>query len=1558
MSRHDRSLPSAPAVSGAPSQLAVGGKGPGHKNHASYLFLAGALLLAPSLFAQNTITTFAGTEYIFAGDGKSALSAPLGLVAGIALDGSGNPVFPDPGNCVVLRLNPNGSVTVLAGNGLQSYSGDGGPATSAALNAPQAVAFDTAGNLYIADTGNNRIRMVTPAGIISTVAGNGLTTFAGDGGPAVQASLSLPEAIAIDSSNIIYIADLIEAPAGTAGRIRRITPDGTISTLAGTGQPGPSSDGVAKTVSLGDVEDLAVDAKGNLYLAEYSNNKIRKIDTNGNLTTVAGTGQQAFAGDGGAATRASLYNPAGVAVDSSNNIYISDTNNSCIRKVNTQGIISTIAGIPGQFTFSGDGGNALKASFFGISGLVVDSGGNIYVTDTENNRLRKIQSNGIVNTVAGNGTFRFFPDGTPAVNSFLLAPHGVSLDGNGNVYIADTSSNYVRKITKAGVISTIAGTGGRDFSGDGGPASLAGLAAPGNVTADASGNLYIADTDNAVIRKIAPNGTISTVAGNALVAAGFSGDNGPATQATLYSPLDVISDAAGNLYISDFGNNRVRKVSTNGIISTFVGTGQAGKTGDNGPAAQATLNGPRGLAFDAPGNLYIVDWRNARIRRVSTSGTITTFAGGGARQVTSTPIPATQAALGSPLGITIDGAGNVYFSDATTNVIYVVSAATGNLSVVAGNGSFGFSGDGGPALLASLNEPYGVALDASGNLLIADSLNNRIRRILSSAPALSSSPASLSFTAKSSGGLTTAQSLSINSTVPGLLYTLTPTTTSGGPWLKVVNSQTQSFSTGGSNTAPSPLSGTIPAAVQIQADPTGLDPAGSPYQGSIIVSAPNANPPTQTIMVSFTVQPPDMPQLGVGSSFLTYSFVQGASPASQSLSVLNQAGGTVSFSASVSTATGGNWLSLSPSSGAATPVQPASITVQADPTNLIPGTYTGSVTIAAGAAGTISIPVTTTVSSATQELLLSQVGLQFNAVFQGGAPLPQSFAVINTGQGSLNWTLQASTLPAGGSWLIVTPTSGTSTAGASLPPLVNVAIDTSSLSPGEYYGQIQVFSPDADNSPQTVTVVLEVLATGTDPGPQVRPTGLVFTGAAGSSPSSQNVFISNLTGNTTSYSSSRVTQQGGNWFVNAPTNDTVPPNQPVRVVVQPDFTNLTPGTIYNGVLTLLFSGGATQTVNVLSIVTGSSPSQGTEERAHAVTGVHDAGGCSPNGLFIQFTSPGQNFTAVATQPVKVQMSVADNCGTAMQTGSIKVTFSSQDPAISLQQANNGVWESTWQPSRGGPSQVTMIATAFSVAANGKNIAGQNSLTVFVNAGGSTPVVSSGVLNAASLVSNPVVAPGGLITIKGQGLSDGSNVTTGPPYDMQLGDTQVFLDGSQLALLYAADGQINAQVPYNLAVNASHQMYVRRSQAQSIPVNVSVAPAQPAIFTLTADGLGQGYIYSVATGALVDPTAPAGAGDMIEILCAGLGVVTPSLQVGAPPASTPLPLAVNPVTVTIGGQTATVVNATVSPSYPGQYQVQVTVPSGVTPGNQVPVVLTVGTPPSTVSSPATATMAIH
>ncbi len=343
----------------------------------------------------------------------------------------------------VFTINANAQIiTTVAGNGTCAYAGDGAAATSAELCNPQAVAFDAAGNYYIADEANNRIRKVTiSTGKISTVAGTGAAGYSGDGAAATAAKLNSPWSVACDKLGNIYIADNVNY------RIRKVNTTGIISTYAGNGTNAYSGDGgQATAAAIGNPLGVACDTSGNLYIAD-SNGFIRKVTTSGVINTVAGGGGSF--GDGGQATAAQLNGPHAVALDPLGNIYICDYFNFRIRKVNTSGIIITVAG-NGTSGFTGDGGQATAAKMKYSNGVACDASGNIFIADTWNDRIRKVSSSGIINTIAGNGTGAFSGDGGQSTAAAVYQPYGLALDASGNLYIADFDNIRIRKITNAG----------------------------------------------------------------------------------------------------------------------------------------------------------------------------------------------------------------------------------------------------------------------------------------------------------------------------------------------------------------------------------------------------------------------------------------------------------------------------------------------------------------------------------------------------------------------------------------------------------------------------------------------------------------------------------------------------------------------------------------------------------------------------------------------------------------------------------------------------------------------------------------------------------------------------------------------------------------------------------------------------------------------------------------------------------------------------------------------------------------------------------------------------
>ena len=734
---------------------------------------SGLILLACCATAtaqQYSITTVAGGAPLF-GQALKATGVSMGQPARVTADSAGNFYFSSLNS--VFKVTPGGTLTLVAGTGHAGFTGDGGPAVNAQLNSPQGLAVDSNGNLYIADSANNRIRVVHPNGMIATFAGNGqtgdslpaqpvspATPIYGDGGPATHANLHLPSGVAVDTSNNVYIADtshnrICEVLIGLNNVIETIAGDSYAGYGGDMGYPTTPAPPYpvpyqAVLAELRTPEDVFVDSTGNIYIADTGNNLIRKVTTDGNINYIAGAGLLspappvgtigAYWGDGGPAISSGLYSPVSVTVDSIGNIYEMepDPNGARVRMISlatwnpttcVEGnwCINTIAGNRPN-GFGGDGGPASGSTLNLATGIAVDPSGNLYIADSLNGRIRKIPgvagSNPSINTVAGDGVYSYSGDGGPAANALLDFPQGVAVGPDGSVYFADTDNNAVRKVSPAGVISTIAGNGSAGYGGDGAAGTASQLNAPVGVAVDSAGNVYIADGSNNRVRKVTASGVISTFAGNG--AAGSTGDGGPASGAELNSPFGLTLDSSGNLYITEFVGDRVRKVSAaGGLISTVAGDGIGGYAGDGGPAINAELDSPKAVVVDPSGNLYIADSVNNVVRQVNASGAIATVVGTGGSAFSGDYGPAIDAQLIDPTGLALDSAGNLYITDGSTRVRRVYP--DGIILTIAGNGARGFSGDGGLATNAQMSGPFGVAVAAGGSLYVTDSGNNAIR---------------------------------------------------------------------------------------------------------------------------------------------------------------------------------------------------------------------------------------------------------------------------------------------------------------------------------------------------------------------------------------------------------------------------------------------------------------------------------------------------------------------------------------------------------------------------------------------------------------------------------------------------------------------------------------------------------------------------------------------------------------------------------------------------------------------------------------------------------------
>jgi uncharacterized protein (TIGR03437 family) len=662
-----------------------------------------------------TISTIAGSGKLqFSGAGALATSVQLVEPEFVAADTAGNVFVSDAYYHQVFSIAANGTIKLVAGTGTAGFSGDGGQAASAQLNSPSGLAADSAGDLYIADTGNSRVRRVTPGGIITTIAGNGQTGLSGDGGKATSAALGGAFGLALDTAGNLYISQ------GTQNVVRVMNAAGAINAFAGNGKVGFGGDGgQAANAMFFEPDGLAVDGAGNVYVADRYNNRIRRINPQGVISTVAGSAKSGRSGDGGQATLATLYGPVGVAVAPDGTLYIADTLNFLIRAVNlTSGIIRAAAGGGNSFL----DGPASAALLEDPYGLAVDNQGNVIVALFRGRQVRRLTPQGAISSIAGLLPSASGGDNVPATSATLLYPWGVALDPAGNVYIGDYLDNRIRKVTPAGTIGTFAGNGIFAISPDGSPATQFG--SPRDVAFDKLGNLYATSGVGGVVERIAPNTNLTRVAGGG---PGFAGASGSALSSMLLSPFGITFDASGSFYFSDTDANRIWRVDTSGLMTAFAGTGQPGYSGDGGAATEGMLYYPYQIASDASASIYVADLGNHSIRKILPGGAITTVAGNGSAGATGDGGPATSAQLGSPTGVALDASGNLYIADGAR--IRKVDASTGFISTVAGTGQFGFSGDGGLATNATLNSVLYLFADSSGNIYFSDQGNYRVRKL-------------------------------------------------------------------------------------------------------------------------------------------------------------------------------------------------------------------------------------------------------------------------------------------------------------------------------------------------------------------------------------------------------------------------------------------------------------------------------------------------------------------------------------------------------------------------------------------------------------------------------------------------------------------------------------------------------------------------------------------------------------------------------------------------------------------------------------------------------------
>jgi DNA-binding beta-propeller fold protein YncE len=639
----------------------------------------------------------------------TGLNARFNGMAGVAIDSAGNAFVADTFNCAIRKVTPGGVVSTFAGS--ENCGNVDATGTAARFAGPVGIAIDSTDTLYVADSANT-IRKITPAGVVTTLAGLAYN-FGSTDGTGSAARFSNPRGIAVEAGGAnIYVAD------SSNQTIRKVTAAGVVTTLAGLpGSPG-STDGTGSAARFRFPSALTVDGAGTLFVADTNNHTIRQVTSAGVVTTLAGTAQTPGSTDGtGSAARFS--GPTGIAVDGGGTLYVADTSNLTVRQIAPGAIVTTLAGSVGVAGTADGTGSA--ARFFVPNGIALASGGTLFVADTGNDTLRKITAGAVVTTVAGYTGSSGSTDAAGRGARFF-SPMGVAVGPGNNVFVGDGRNSTIRKITPWGQTSTFAGLAGSPGSTDG-VGSAARFSFPSGLAIDSAGVMYLADTGNHTIRRIATDGTVTTVAG----LAGTSGStDGTGSAARFNLPRSVAVDGAGTLYVADGANHAIRKITAGGVVTTLAGTlGTSGYV--DGTGAAARFNNPFAVAVDNAGTtIYVADSSNNSIRQVTSAGVVTTLAGNGPASGGWLDGTGTAAQFATPRGIALDGTGNLFVVDGGSNVIRKIAPGA-VVTTVAGSPFKIGAEDGLVEVRVRFNFPTAIAVDSNGCVYVADTRNNTIR---------------------------------------------------------------------------------------------------------------------------------------------------------------------------------------------------------------------------------------------------------------------------------------------------------------------------------------------------------------------------------------------------------------------------------------------------------------------------------------------------------------------------------------------------------------------------------------------------------------------------------------------------------------------------------------------------------------------------------------------------------------------------------------------------------------------------------------------------------------
>jgi S1-C subfamily serine protease/streptogramin lyase len=649
----------------------------------------------------STIDAFAGRPWKFEGDGRPALEVALGHVHGVAYDRAGNLYAADIGSGAIVKIDTAGTLHVLAG--------PDSPPQNRPVN-PQQIAVDANGAVYFAEDGQ-RVRMISPAGEMSVIAGNDKRAFTADGAHAAGSSLSGINGVALMPDGTVVFSEWDNS------RVRRVDAQGVLQTVAGDGQVRYGGDGgPARQASFNRPMGLAADAQGNLFIADQFNGRVRKVSPDGIVTTVAG----------GGVTTESLGCPTGVDVSRRGDVFIADP---CKRRIYALrgGQLAVVGGNgSAKLEPSGQGGPATAASFDEWT-VAVNDKEDVAVAGPDYGYVYRISHDGTFSIAAGTGNWRSPSDGMKATNAVFQLPNEMAVDQTGSVYLTDWNAGRIYRITRDGIVTRLTGTGRLTYSGENVAAGTADIDRPGGVRVRSDGSIVFAEAGNSNrIREITSDGKLRTLAGNGR--RDYSGDGGRALNASLNGPRGVCLDSAGVIYFADWGNQRVRKILTDGTIQLVAGNGTKGFSGDGGPAERASLDNPYGIDCGPDGSLYLSEYGNRHVRRISPDGVIATVAGDGGNRFAGDGGPAVKASLTDPFDLAIGPDHALYVIDRNASRIRRIDLGSGTIETVAGNGNRGVSGDGGPPPGAGLGFLQGIAINQAGDLFISDS-GGRVRLV-------------------------------------------------------------------------------------------------------------------------------------------------------------------------------------------------------------------------------------------------------------------------------------------------------------------------------------------------------------------------------------------------------------------------------------------------------------------------------------------------------------------------------------------------------------------------------------------------------------------------------------------------------------------------------------------------------------------------------------------------------------------------------------------------------------------------------------------------------------